>query len=106
MFVSVVPVPGVGKYLKSGIRSLEGIYGGIRGSKPACGHIFLAFHPAVVLEILGVEDRQAVVDIALEAAGEREVWDSHELRPLLRTHVHLGGRRGGHTMEGLLHFPS
>lgn len=59
----------------------------------------------MVLEVLGVEDGQAVVDIALEAAGEREVWDSGGLRPLLRTHLHLGGTRGGHTMEGLLHFP-
>lgn len=35
----------------------------------------------MVLEVLSVEDRQAVVDIALEAAGEREVWDSGGLRP-------------------------
>lgn len=50
----------------------------------------------MVLEVLGVEDGQAVVDIALEAAGDREAWDSGGLRPLLRTHlVHLGGTRGG-----------
>lgn len=70
--VPVVPVPEVGKSLESGIRSLEGILWEIRGSKPAHGHIFLASHLAMVLEVLGVEDGQAVVDIALEAAGERE----------------------------------
>lgn len=51
---------------------MEGILWEIRGSKPAHGHIFLASHLAMVLEVLGVEDGQAVVDIALEAAGERE----------------------------------
>lgn len=38
------------------------------------GHIFLAGYPVMILEVLGVEDRQTVVDIALEAAGERQVW--------------------------------
>lgn len=53
----------------------------MRGSKPAHGHIFLPFHPAMVLEVLGVEDRQAMVDIVFEAAGERKVWCLLSLRP-------------------------
>lgn len=39
----------------------------MKGSKPAHGHVFLAFHPAVVIEVFGVEDRQAMVDIVREA---------------------------------------
>lgn len=42
------------------------------GSKPALGHILRAFCLDGVLEVLGVEHRQAVVDVACEAAGGRE----------------------------------
>lgn len=76
------------------------------GSKPAHGHIFLAFYPAIVLEVFGVEDRQAMVDIVLEAAGEKKVWCLLGLRPFLRSHLHLEGTRGQATTEGLLHSPS
>lgn len=62
----------------------------MKGSKPAHGHIFLAFHPAMVLEVFGVEDRQAVVDIVLEAAGKRKVC-LLGVRPFLRSHLHLEG---------------
>lgn len=78
--------------------------GMMRGSKPAHGHVFLAFHLAMVLEVFGVEDRQAMVDIVLEAAGERKVWCLLGLRPLLRSHLHLEGTRGRATAEGLPPF--
>lgn len=78
----------------------------MKGSKPAHGHVFLAFRPAVVIEVFGVEDRQAMVDIVREAAKERKVWCLLGLRPLLRSLLHLEGLWGQATMEGLLHSPS
>lgn len=85
----------------------------VGSSKPAFGHIFKALHLNRVLEVLGVEDGQAVVDIALEAAREerREVGQggaavaSHAPRMLPRGCPVSGGGRGwGHTTS-LFYFP-
>lgn len=69
--MAVVPVPGVGQLGSVRGAGITGLCGASRGggSRPALGHVLWTLSPRHVWEVLGVEDGQAMVDVAREAAG-------------------------------------